>query len=90
MYELLSEVAHPNYMGMMEAYCRIGNELLSADFIDSPTRAVPERIFIALSNAEGALDMLASTVDRATDFDREFGDGLDLKRDARIEDGTPN
>lgn len=51
-------------MGMMEAYCRIGNELLSADFIDSPTRAEPERIFIALSNAEDALDMLASTVER--------------------------
>jgi len=49
---------------MMEAYCRIGNELLSADFIDSPTRAEPERIFIALSNAEGALDMLASTGER--------------------------
>lgn len=64
MYELLSEVAHPNYMGMMEAYCRIGSELLSADFIDSPTRAEPERIFIALSNAEAALDMLASTVER--------------------------
>jgi hypothetical protein len=26
--------------------------------------AEPERIFIALSNAEGALDMLASTVER--------------------------
>jgi hypothetical protein len=24
LYELLSEVAHPNYMGMMEAYCKIG------------------------------------------------------------------
>ena len=38
--------------------------VLSADFIDSPTRAEPERIFIALSNAEAALDMLASTVER--------------------------
>lgn len=37
---------------------------MSADFINSPTRTEPERIFIALSNAEGALDMLASTVER--------------------------
>lgn len=71
LYELLSEVAHPNYMGMMEAYCKIGDHLLSAEFFDSPTRVDPERIFIALSNAEGAIGMLADTIEK---FEGNFVD----------------
>ena len=72
LYELLSEVAHPNYMGMMEAYCRIGNELLSVEFFDSPARLDPERIFIASNNAEGAIGMLADTIEKFEGIFVEF------------------
>jgi hypothetical protein len=64
LYELLSEVAHPNYMGMMEAYCKIGEELLTMDFFDSPTRLDPERISIALTNGQGAIGMLVDTIEK--------------------------
>lgn len=64
LYELLSEVAHPNYMGMMEAYSTIGEEFLKMNFVDSPTRFDTERIFIALNGAEGAIQMLADTVEK--------------------------
>ena len=36
-----SEVAHLNYMGMMEAFCGFGSELLSGDFIDSRPELSP-------------------------------------------------
>ena len=76
LYELLSEVAHPNYMGMMEAYCKLGPEFLSIEFFDSPTQADPERVAPALSCAEGALDMLASTIRKFEDAFVSFTKGI--------------
>lgn len=47
MYDLLSEGAHPNYIGMIEAYQRPHQEA----YIDRPAAKMPDRIKIALSSS---------------------------------------
>jgi hypothetical protein len=63
LYELMSEVVHPNYMGMIEAYQRVeGPDVLHVQFIDSPAEMDTERISIPLGNAVGSLKMLADAI----------------------------
>jgi hypothetical protein len=70
LYELLSEVAHPNYMGMLEQYQRLtDDEPRVTILIDSPARVNTEAISIPLDNAAGTLTMLAQAI---TDFEGWF------------------
>lgn len=70
LYELMSEVVHPNYMGMIEAYQRVhGLSALDIEFIDSPSHEDVERIVIPLDNGHGSLGMLADAV---SDFEKRL------------------
>lgn len=72
MYELLSEVAHPNYMGMIEQYQKLTDEdPPTTIFIDEPARVDPDTISIPLGAAEGTLHMLAGAI---SDFETWFPD----------------
>jgi hypothetical protein len=63
LYELLSEVAHPNYMGMMEQYHTLHPELATAEFHDRPAERDITSIRIPLSNAYGSLVMLVKGIE---------------------------
>lgn len=76
LYELLSEVAHPNYMGMLEQYQRIsGDDLHTVTFVDSPARADIRTITIPIGNAHGTLAMLVKAVE---DYESWLNAFLDL------------
>lgn len=61
MYDLLSEVAHPNYMGMMEQYMLMHDEL-NIEFIDLPTAKNSLAIKIPLDSSQVTLEMLALSI----------------------------
>jgi hypothetical protein len=63
LYELLSEVAHPNYMGMIEQYHTLHSDLVTAEFHDRPAERDITAIQIPLSNAHGALAMLVKGIE---------------------------
>jgi len=63
LYELLSEVAHPNYMGMMEQYHTLDHDATTAEFHDRPAERDIALIEIPLQNAEGALVMLGDGIE---------------------------
>jgi hypothetical protein len=72
MYELLSEVVHPNYMGMIEAYQKLSPGLLDVELIDSPAQKNPELIAIPLDAAEGSLGMLVEAIGDFEGFLEKF------------------
>ncbi len=63
LYELLSEVAHPNYMGMMQQYHKLHAEDHAAEFFDQPTERDVTAIQIPLHNAEGSLSLLVNGIE---------------------------
>jgi hypothetical protein len=63
LYELLSEVAHPNYMGMMEQYQKLHHEDHVAEFIDRPAERDITSIQIPLDNADGSLALLVRGIE---------------------------
>jgi len=63
LYELLSEVAHPNYMGMMEQYHTLDDDATTAEFHERPAEHDIALIEIPLQNAEGALVMLGDGIE---------------------------
>jgi hypothetical protein len=63
LYELLSEVAHPNYMGMMELYHKLHPEDHVAEFFDRPTERDITAIQIPLDNADGSLSLLVKGIE---------------------------
>ena len=87
LYELLSEVAHPNYMGMMEAYQITGDGLLTIDFVDDPANRDPKRLGIPLDAADGALDLLASSIEK---FEAVFVEFARLIAAKTIDDDSGN
>jgi hypothetical protein len=54
-YEMVSEGAHPNYVGTVESYQRADTKTGTCELIDSPVRGDPERIAIPVDFAAGAL-----------------------------------
>jgi hypothetical protein len=71
MYDLLSEVAHPNYMGMMEQYMFV-HDGLNIEFIDHPVARNSLAIKIPLDNAHSTLEMLALSVAQYDGWFRDF------------------
>jgi len=54
-YEMVSEGAHPNYVGTVESYQRADTKTGICELIDSPVQRDPERIAIPVDFAAGAL-----------------------------------
>jgi hypothetical protein len=71
MYDLLSEVAHPNYMGMMEQYL-ITHDALNIEFVDHPVDRDAASIKIPLDAAHSTLEMLALSVGQYDGWFRDF------------------
>lgn len=71
MYDLLSEVAHPNYMGMMEQYM-VARDELNIEFVDRPVERNPLAIKIPLEAAHSALEMLVLSVSKYDGWFRDF------------------
>ena len=63
LYELLSEVAHPNYMGMMEQYHKLHPEDHVAEFFDRPAERDITSVQIPLDNAHGSLGLLVKAIE---------------------------
>lgn len=63
LYELLSEVAHPNYMGMMEQYQKLHPEKHVAEFFDRPAERDITSIQIPLDHADGTLSLLVKGIE---------------------------
>lgn len=63
LYELLSEVAHPNYMGMMEQYRKLHREDRVALFFDRPAERDITSIEIPLDNAAGSLALVVQGIE---------------------------
>ena len=63
LYELLSEVAHPNYMGMMEQYHSLDQDATTAEFHDRPAERDITLIETPLENGECALVMLGDGIE---------------------------
>jgi hypothetical protein len=61
-YEMVSEGAHPNYVGTVESYQRADTKTGICELIDSPVHRDPERIAIPLDFLAGALLIAASAV----------------------------
>jgi len=62
-YELLSEVAHPNYMGMIEQYQKLYPKERVAQFLDRPTDRDITAIQIPLDSANGSLSLLVRGIE---------------------------
>ncbi len=71
MYDLLSEVAHPNYMGMMEQYM-VARDELNIEFVDRPVERNSLAIKIPLEAAHSALEMLVLSVSQYDGWFRDF------------------
>lgn len=88
LYELLSEVVHPNYMGMLEQYQKLTEDEPPATiFVDAPAQVSTDVIMIPLDNGSGTLTMLAQSI---TDFEAWFNDFCRLAADNILgEDDDP-
>jgi hypothetical protein len=62
-YDLLSEGAHPNYVGTVDAYQRLGATVGVLELIDSPAKIDPKRIAQPVDGAAIALSMSVSAVE---------------------------
>jgi hypothetical protein len=63
LYDLLSDVAHPNYMGMMEPYHTLDVDATTAEFHDRPAERDIIVIEIPLEIAHAALAMLGDGIE---------------------------
>ena len=63
LYELLSEVAHPNYMGMLEQYQKLHPTEHVTEFFDRPTERDITAVQIPLDNAHGTLSLLVKAIE---------------------------
>jgi hypothetical protein len=61
-YEMVSEGAHPNYVGTVESYQRADTKSGICELIDSPVQRDPELIAIPVDFAAGALLIALSAV----------------------------
>jgi hypothetical protein len=61
-YEIVSEGAHPNYVGTLESYQKPDRQTGECELFDSPAKRDPKRIAIPLNFAAGALLMALSSV----------------------------
>lgn len=76
MYDVLSEVAHPNYMGMMEQYMIMHDEL-TIEFVDLPTARNPLAVKIPLDSSHATLELLAASI---AQYEQWFPDFVALCR----------
>ena len=61
-YEMVSEGAHPNYVGTVESYQRADTNTGVSEMIDSPVKREPERISIPVAFGAGAVLFAVSAV----------------------------
>jgi hypothetical protein len=85
MYELLSEVAHPNYMGMMEQYQFNTDEMTNFEFVDTPLKRDRKAIVAPLDAARLTLALLASNIEQYDQWFPDFARACDanLKPEAK-------
>ena len=70
-YDELSEVAHPNYLGMIAEYQVVEDDRLTITFVDSPARRDLDVVRLPLNYAQLSLAMLAGAID---EYEQRFVD----------------